>query len=331
MALECPKAKASLSKESAGRALDEQNKSTHSKNCVSGDVPGPNFTSQADYKSVLLKSASGFQSKKATVESSGSDDSAADSRRSITDLPQALVSEILCRLDAKELGIVSCVSTLLHSLASDNKGWRQFYCERWGPPVCSMPFGTELPEEKAWKDLFIEREFRSNGSWDMSVRIWDRAKLKCLKVLRHGDWVWSLVPRGSTVASTAGRDAYIWDIENGDQIAVIGNAHPGNAYSLARTHSGDLLFTGGGDGAIHLFKLTQETSSDDIKPVATWIPHTAAVHSLAFEFPWLVSCSSDGRLALIDVGRLEGWNFQPKQTSVGLIKNATNTDVTILT
>ncbi|MQM05583.1 hypothetical protein Taro_038398 [Colocasia esculenta] len=31
------------------------------------------------------------------------------------------------------------------------------------------------------------------------------------------------------------------------------------------------------------------------------------------------------------VGRLEGWKFQPKQTSGGFIKNATNTVVAILT
>ncbi|MQL68492.1 hypothetical protein Taro_000791 [Colocasia esculenta] len=31
------------------------------------------------------------------------------------------------------------------------------------------------------------------------------------------------------------------------------------------------------------------------------------------------------------VTRLEGWNSQSKQTSIGFIKNATNTNVTILT
>jgi hypothetical protein len=52
--------------------------------------------------------------------------------RCFTDLPAALVCEVLARLDAKDLGIVSCVSTLLHALATDHQGWKKLYCERWG-------------------------------------------------------------------------------------------------------------------------------------------------------------------------------------------------------
>uniref|UniRef100_A0A1D1Y3M9 F-box/WD-40 repeat-containing protein At5g21040 n=1 Tax=Anthurium amnicola TaxID=1678845 RepID=A0A1D1Y3M9_9ARAE len=433
MAFECSKIGESSSKKSVYRAWDKQAKLIHSRHYVSGAISGSNFTVKAEKNSINVKSASGFESKEESDACCGNivAASASDGRQSITDLPQALLSEILCRLDAKELGIVSCVSTLLHSLASDHRGWREFYCKRWGPPLGSTHCGSGLPDERAWKELFIEREFRSksfmgrfsmdvlrghteavrsvfllpeakliftggydsvvrmwdmedglsisssrplgctiravaadtlllvaggtdsflqcwraverhphlfditgssgslsefrlwghegpvtcvaldssrifSGSWDMSVRVWDRAQMKCSNVLRHGDWVWSLVPRGSTVASTAGRDAYVWDIENGNQITVISNGHVGNAYSLARTHSGDLLFTGGEDGAVHLFDLMIDSDGDDIKPVATWVPHTAAVHSLAFEFPWLVSCSSDGRLALIDVRKLLG-------------------------
>lgn len=360
------------------------------------------------------------------------DESGSNDHRSITDLPRALVSEILYRLEAKELGIVSCVSTLLNDIASDHHGWKDFYCERWGLPFCSnFSLNSTSPGQKSWKELFVEREHRSkafmgrysidvlhghteavravfllqpakliftggydstihmwdmeeglsiavsrplgctiraiaadmgllvvggtdaflqcwkaieghphlfditgssmsqisdfrlwghegpvtclaldaikiySGSWDMSVRVWDRARLKCLKILRHGDWVWALVPRASTVASTAGRDVYIWDTESGNPTEVIYNAHVGNAYSLARSHSGDLLFTGGEDGAIHMFDVSSYyDDDDDKKPVVTWIPHTGPVYCLAFEFPWLVSSSSDGRLALIDVRKL---------------------------
>ncbi|KAJ6986286.1 hypothetical protein NC653_024008 [Populus alba x Populus x berolinensis] len=72
-----------------------------------------------------------------------------------------------------------------------------------------------------------------SGSWDMTVRIWDRSSLECIKILRHGDWVWSLVPHDTTVASTSG-----------------------NTYSLARSHTGDFIFTGGEDGAMHMFEIT---------------------------------------------------------------------------
>ncbi|KAG9458471.1 hypothetical protein H6P81_002979 [Aristolochia fimbriata] len=268
-------------------------------------------------------------------------------QRSITDLPAALVSEILHCLDAKELGVVSCVSTALNRIASDHHGWKEFYCERWG-----MPLGNLFPTEKSWKELFIEREFRTkifmgrysvdalyghteavrflnhssefrlwehegpvtclaldslkiySGSWDMSVRIWDRIQLKCVKILRHGDWVWSLVPCGSTIATSAGRDAYIWGAESGKQVSVIQNVHVGNAYSLARSLSGDLLFTGGEDGAIHMYKVPKDDTDENITCIATWVPHNGPILSLAFEFPWLVSSSSDGKVALINVRKL---------------------------
>ncbi|KAJ0975727.1 hypothetical protein J5N97_017692 [Dioscorea zingiberensis] len=384
-------------------------------------------------RSIITKPFPSAPVRKPDVVSNGNstEESGSNGRRSITDLPRALVSEILHCLEAKELGIVSCVSTLLNDIASDHHGWKDFYCERWGLPFgANCPLNSNSSGQKSWKELFVEREHRSksfmgrysidvlrghteavravfllqpvkliftggydsaihmwdmeeglsiavsrplgctiraivadtellvaggtdaflqcwraieghphlfditgstmsqnsdfrlwghegpitclaldstriySGSWDMSVRVWDRALLKCLKIARHGDWVWALVPRGSTVASTAGRDVYIWDTESGNLIEVIYNAHGGNAHSLARSYSGDLLFTGGEDGAIHMFEINGYCDDDDKKPIATWVPHTGSVYSLAFEFPWLVSSSSDGRLALIDIRKL---------------------------
>ncbi|OIT22962.1 PREDICTED: F-box/WD-40 repeat-containing protein At5g21040-like [Nicotiana attenuata] len=348
--------------------------------------------------------------------------------RSITELPPVLISEILNCLEPKELGIVSCASTLLYRLASEHHVWKEFYCERWGQPTCQAPFGAEHSGEKSWKELFVEREFRSktfmgrytidmlyghtedvrtvfvlsskklvltsgydqivrmwdleeglsiassrplgctiravaadsrllvaggtdgfihgwrandenphlfdlgapqnqnmefrvwehdgpitclaldfnrmySGSWDTSIRVWNRSSLECLKVLIHNDWVWSLGPHDATLVSTAGSDLYVWDINSGSKLAIVKNAHSGYTYSLARSHTGKLLFTGGEDGAIHMFEIFGN-SRCHVRRVATWIPHSSAVNSLAFEFPWLVSASSDGKLSLIDVRKL---------------------------
>ncbi|XP_075520088.1 F-box/WD-40 repeat-containing protein At5g21040-like [Primulina tabacum] len=346
---------------------------------------------------------------------------------SFSDLPPALISEILNFLDPKELGIVACVSTSLYRLASDHQVWKDFYYERWGHLISAVNLGPEYSDEKSWKELFVEREFRSktfmgrysidtlyghaeavrtvfvlvskkllftsgydqvvrmwdmeeglsiasscplgctiraiaadtkllivggtdgfihgwkvengnphlfdirsphnqnmefrvcehegpitclaldlvkmySGSWDMTIRIWDRSSLKCMKVLMHDDWVWNLAPHDTTIGSTAGSSVYIWDTISGCQVTVINNTHVGNAYSLARSHTGKLLFTGGENGSIHMFEV-RSVKCRALK-VATWVPHTGPVYSLAFEFPWLVSCSSDGKISLIDVRKL---------------------------
>lgn len=352
-----------------------------------------------------------------------------NSSRSISDLPPALISEILNCLDPKELGVVSCVSKNLQSLSSEHHVWKEFYCERWGLPVASATLDGGFSDEKSWRELFVEREFRSkiflgrysidvcyghteavltvfvlpsaklifssgydsivriwdleegmsiassrplgctiraisadrkllvaggtdgfihcwralegiphlfdvtgsekgntefrlwehegavtslaldltriySGSWDMTVRIWDRCLLNCLKVLRHSDWIYGLAPHDTTVASTSGPDVYVWDTNSGTLLTVIHGAHAGNTFALARSRTGDFLFTGGEDGAIHMFEIINDNDEADFLKVANWIPHSGPVRSLAFEFPWLVSASSDGKLALIDMRKL---------------------------
>ncbi|CAK8538548.1 unnamed protein product [Lathyrus sativus] len=354
--------------------------------------------------------------------------------RSITDLPPALISEILNCLDPKDLGIVSCVSTILHSLASEHHAWKGFYYERWGLPEAHVAasesgVGDSDTDEKSWKEIFVEREFRSktfmgrysmdvlyghteavrtvfllasakliftsgydtvvrmwnmedglsiascrplgctiravaadtrllvaggtggfihcwraveelphlfdlkgsrnkntevrlwghdgpvtslaldltriySGSWDTTVRVWDRLSMKCIVVLRHSDWVWGLVPHDTTVVTTSGSDLYVWDTNSGTLVSIVPNAHVGNTYALARSHSGDFVFTGGEDGSIHMYEIVRDSFMTEALHVATWDPHSGPVHSLAFEFPWLVSASSDGKLALIDVRKL---------------------------
>ncbi|KAH0860293.1 hypothetical protein HID58_088554, partial [Brassica napus] len=224
-------------------------------------------------------------------------------RYTIIDLPQALISEILNCLDPKELGLVSCVSTCLHRLASEHHAWKGFYCERWGLPVVFGEFRL-WEHEGPITSLALDMTSIFSGSWDMSVRIWDRSSFKCIKTLRHSDWVWGLAPHETSIACAAGSDVYIWDISSETPQAIIHGAHEGNTYSLARSHSGDFLFTGGEDGGIKMFEIRKHGSETNVVLISQWMPHTGPVYSLSFEFPWLVSASGDGKLALIDVRKL---------------------------
>ncbi|KAK4407515.1 F-box/WD-40 repeat-containing protein [Sesamum angolense] len=279
---------------------------------------------------------------------------------------QTVISEILNFLDPKGLGIVSCVNTFLYGLASEHHVWQEFYYERWGHPVTAVNLGPGYSDEKSWKELFVEREFRSKtylgrytietlyghteavrtvfvlvsrkllftSGYDQVVRMWD---------MEEGLSIASSRPLGCTIRAVAadtrlliagvlmvsymvGRSlcimigfgalylmilqlgvqqvqVYIWDTDSGTQLAVTNSAHVGNTYALARSHTGKLLFTGGENGSIHMFEITRNVKCN-MRRIATWIPHTGPVYSLAFEFPWLVSASSDGKISLIDVRKL---------------------------
>ncbi|XP_061352017.1 F-box/WD-40 repeat-containing protein At5g21040 [Gastrolobium bilobum] len=400
---------------------------------ISNFVPN---TKRESGKGENSKGASKFNSKKGTKasastlnQSSFDGDKVFDCRRSFIDLPPALISEILNCLDPKDLGVVSCVSTILYRLASEHHAWKEFYCQRWGLPTAPMVLDSGVSDDKSWKELFMEREFRSktfmgrfsldalyghteavrtvfllasakliftsgydsvvrmwdvedglsiassrplgctiravaadrrllvaggtggfihcwraveglphlfdvrgsqnqntevrlwghegpitslaldltriySGSWDTTVRVWDRHSMKCTVVLRHSDWVWGLVPHDTTIASTSGSDVYVWDTNSGTLMTIVYNAHAGNTYALARSHTGDFLFTGGEDGAIHMYEIINDGYETKAWHAAAWVPHSGPVYSLAFEFPWLVSASSDGKLALIDVRKL---------------------------
>ncbi|RZR70549.1 hypothetical protein BHM03_00000426 [Ensete ventricosum] len=319
MALECRGIEESFPEKLAASPWDEEVPLAGVPSEVLCASSKPKCSKKPSSKSITRKSVSLVPLKKGDSKSerTTADEAGPNGQPpSFTDLPATVVSEILQCLDAKDLGIISCVSTLFNSLASDHYGWKDFYCDRWGPPPgLNPPAGPGITVNhnsnfRLWGHegpvtcLALDSTRIYSGSWDMSVRIWDRTHSKCLRTLSHGDWVWSLAPRGGTVASTAGGDAYIWNIDTGCLMTVIHNANEGNAYSLTRSHLGDLLFTGGEDGMIHMYQVSHDCDAEDIKPLATWIPHTGPVHSLAFEFPWVVSSSSDGRIALIDVRKL---------------------------
>ncbi|CAI9785809.1 unnamed protein product [Fraxinus pennsylvanica] len=241
--------------------------------------------------------------------------------QSITDLPPALISEILNCLDPKDLGIVSCVNTYLYRLASEHHVWKEFYCERWGHPITLANFGPGNSDKRSWKELFAQREFHSKtfmgrfsidtlyghteairavfvlaskkivftSGYDQIVRMWDmeeglsiassrplgctiRALAADTKVLVAGGTDgfihgWKADDGNTHLFDLSGSDVHLWDITSGTPLAIINNAHAGNAYSLACSHTGKLLFTGGedasSDGKISLIdvrKLLKKTS-----------------------------------------------------------------------
>jgi hypothetical protein len=57
----------------------------------------------------------------------------APSKQYLTELPPALLLEVLSHLRAHDLSMVACVCRLFRVLAGESQGWKNFYCERWRP------------------------------------------------------------------------------------------------------------------------------------------------------------------------------------------------------
>lgn len=162
-----------------------------------------------------------------------------------------------------------------------------------------------------------------SGSWDMSVRVWERTSLKFVRKLMHMDWVWALVPRGRRILSTAGSDVYAWDVESGQMVRMRSGVHVGQAYAVDGSRSGHFVFTGGEDGVVRMFddRIARRRNAESkiaAEAIAVWTPHKGAVYSLVFEDPWLVSASGDGALAMMDVRQI-------MKKASGTVKNFAST------
>ncbi|BDA51263.1 probable E3 ubiquitin ligase complex SCF subunit sconB at N-terminal half [Coccomyxa sp. Obi] len=139
-----------------------------------------------------------------------------------------------------------------------------------------------------------------SGSWDYTVRIWGRSRLKTMAVLSCSDWVWGVCPRGPNLLVAAGRSACVFDqstsraLRRYDSGAVREMLH---SPRVEGTRDGRLLFIGNADGALQAFDLRQSKAD----PVATLWQQGSPVQSIAFDDPWLAAALDDGSALLLNV------------------------------
>lgn len=134
--------------------------------------------------------------------------------------------------------------------------------------------------------LSLTDEALYSGSWDCSVRCWRRSDWQCAALHRYGDFVWSVVRRGGLLLVSAGAEVHVHDAGSGKLVRKFENLHEGHVSCLEGTHSGRLLFTGAADGLVMAHDLRMRD------PSAIQWHHNAGVTGLAWEDPWLASCSA---------------------------------------
>eukprot|EP00249_Psilotum_nudum_P021627 c28180_g1_i1 orf=318-2015(+) len=166
------------------------------------------------------------------------------------DLPPVLILEIFKHLDARELSTVACVCSVFRYLASDSRGWKDFYCERWGLPASSASDGTSaiLPD-KAWKDLYVARELRSKafmGRFIMDSMHGHTDSVRCVRILAQANLVF-----------TAGCDFIlrVWNLEEGIPVAW---SRPLGCTLRAIAVDMEILVLAGTDGKVRVWRAVSD-------------------------------------------------------------------------
>ncbi|CAI5509617.1 unnamed protein product [Closterium sp. Naga37s-1] len=209
------------------------------------------------------------------------------------------------------------------------------------PSSSSLPVSSRrLLFSGSWDSTIRCWDLSSSLSSSSSSSSYSSSSFPTITSFHHADWVYSLQPRFSPslsspprLFSTAGADVYCWDVETGALLKRHVAAHTGKALAVQASLCGRFVFSGGEDGVVRMFdqrvggrgeKGVRGGRSGGGKggggerggrgrgggeggeggvwdAVAEWHAHSNDVNSLAFEDPWLVSASTDGSCALMDI------------------------------
>ena len=91
---------------------------------------------------------------------------------SLLDLPAALILEIFSHFEARDLCVVACVSSQFRHLSSESARWKDFFCQRWIPPMLSSNRSSSAREREKdsaiqppcnWRDLYLKKEDRARA------------------------------------------------------------------------------------------------------------------------------------------------------------------------
>jgi WD40 repeat protein len=147
--------------------------------------------------------------------------------------------------------------------------------------------------------LSADARFALSGSWDMTMRLWDLASGRCLRVFQGHDFDVQAVALSNTRQHllTASYDKSVrqWNIETGECLRIL-EGHTRGASTVALFPGNRLAVSGGNDHLLRLWDLSAGTC------IRTFRGHSGDVKSVAVSADgrWMISGSRDKTLRLWD-------------------------------
>ena len=126
-----------------------------------------------------------------------------------------------------------------------------------------------------------------SGSWDNSIKVWDRLRGECLHTLQgHTSYIWGITvcPNGDVVCASHDSSLRVWRVGNTPSAPyvcyqVLANAHAGSVHCVTTVPGTDDLISGGFDNIVKLWRRVNPTA--DYYCVRTFEGHSSFVVSVA--------------------------------------------------
>lgn len=109
--------------------------------------------------------------------------------------------------------------------------------------------------------------FSSKGSYDHTVKLWDKRTKDCALSINHGAPVESLLmfPGGGLIASAGGNQLKIWDVLSGGNLVQSLSNHTKTITSMTFNGSGSRILTGSLDSHVKVYNVEDFKVTHSIK------------------------------------------------------------------
>lgn len=168
---------------------------------------------------------------------------------------------------------------------AQNKSWRS---ANFSQTTLTGHVGT------VWTLAFDDTKLVT-GSFDKTIKIWDRDTFKCIKTLRgHAYPIQCLQFRGNLlVTGSLDNSIRLWDIESGESMgSITDRAHNFDVFCLQ--FEGDRLVSGSSDSSIKVWDMKTSSCLHSLK-------HSSCVTCLQFEGGRLMTGSADKTVKVWDL------------------------------